>query len=102
MTTPAQDVFEFWEAAFARDDGQSPVARVADAWSLSLELQDGEWSESEAAVELNRRCGIDDLRSAHIRLITTLQRSPVFMPRTVSASRAVWIALDLATADDTD
>lgn len=101
MTTPAHDAFEFWESAFASDDIGTPPPRAADAWSLSLELQDGEWSEHEAAVELSRKCTVVDLQAAQSHLIATLQRSPVVLPRTIAASRAVWIALDIATADET-
>jgi len=100
MTTPAQDVFEFWEATWKQDGTVTDSSWTLDALSLALELQDAEWSEREAGAELSRRCTVTDLRSAQSQLQARLLWSPVVLPRAICASRALWIALDISSAND--
>ena len=98
MTTPAQDVFEFWEASLSDVDDGSQHQRNMHPLSLSVELHSGEWTEQETGAELARRCSLTDLRSAQTQLVAMLQSSPVVLPRVIGVSRALWIALDIAAA----
>ena len=102
MTTPAQDVFEFWEASLSDRGDALPHSCTSDPLSLSRELHVGEWSEQEAGLELARRCSLTDLRAAQTQLLATLQWSLVALPQVIGVSRALWIALDIAAAREHD
>lgn len=96
MTIPMQDVFSFWEADLdgeAVPDG-TPVS--CGALALAIELQTADWTEEEAGAELARRCDARSLHAAQEALLEALQTSPALVVRAICASRALWVALDIA------